>query len=313
VVVIDMTRRERRWHDTRVVDIADWGRPNPFGTAAIATYRRGDELIDDLLDAVARRLDGDPAGFDAVRHRLGTTPDAAAPVLVRAIHRLPLDPLATQILGFTLAWELSPTLHRRLAEARADLAEDGMLRHAGGAAGVPAGIARETLIAWCDPPSPRAVGHALHPAAPLVGFELVTVDETGPWFAHAVRATPAACRLATAPDDPDEVDLPTLGAADPRLVDAFAAPGPTITLVRGDRALDAVLAAAAEAGARVCVGGTPERSLAAAIRDACLLDRMPVLICERADLIDRRLLARISGPRCIILAGTGPLALVTTA
>jgi len=96
-----------------------------------------------------------------------------------------------------------------------------------------------------------------------------------------------------------------------RLVDIFAAPGPSTTLVRGDRALDAVLAAAAEAGASPCVGGTPERSLAAAIRDACLTDRMPVLVCERADLVDRGLLARVAGPRCLVLAGTGPLEMVT--
>ncbi|TMQ14067.1 MAG: hypothetical protein E6J90_03325 [Deltaproteobacteria bacterium] len=271
-----------------MVDIADWGRPEPFGAAAIATYRSGDELVDDLLDAVARRLDGDPGGFDAVGYRLAATPALTAPLLVRAFQRLPLDPLATQILGFALAWELSPTLHRRLDA-----------------------LDIEALIAWCDLPSPRAVGRALHPAGPLVGFELVAVGDTGPWFAHTVRATPAACRLATAPDPADEPALPALGAPDPRLVDIFAAPGPSTTLVRGDRALDAVLAAAAEAGASPCVGGTPERSLAAAIRDACLTDRMPVLVCERADLVDRGLLARVAGPRCLVLAGTGPLEMVT--
>jgi hypothetical protein len=290
-VVIDMTRRERRWHDTRVAEIADWGGSNPFGTAAIATYAQASELVDDLLDAVARRLDGDPGGFEAVVRRVAATARETAPGLARAIHRLPLDPVAIQILGFALAWELSPTLHRRL----------GVLD-------------RAALVASSDPPSPHAVAHALHPGAALVGFELVTVDETGPWFAHAVRASAAALQLATAPDAPaDEIDLPVLGAADPRLIDAFADPGMTITIVRGDRALEAVLAAAAEAGMRTCIGGTPERTIAAAIRDACLSDCMPVLVCERPDLVDRRLLARVTGPRCLVIAGDGPLELVSTA
>lgn len=285
-----------------MVDIADRGGLNPFGTASRATYRRGAQLVDDLLDAVARRLDGDPAGFEAVQHRLAATSPDTAPVLARAVHRLPLDPLATQILAFALAWELSPVLHRRLAD------------HADHDGAGPRGITRDALSVWCDPPSPHALGHALHPGAPLVGFELITTDETGPWFAHTVRATPAACRLATAPDEPgDEIDLPSLGAADPRLVDAFAAPGPSTTVVRGDRALDAVLASAAEAAQPVCFGGVPPRSLAAALRDALLTDRMPVLLCARTDLLDRRLLARIPGARCIIVTGGGPLEVVTAA
>jgi hypothetical protein len=286
---MDMTRRERRWHDTRVAEIADWGRREPFGVAAIAAYHRGDELVDDLLDAVARRLDGDPGGFEAIARRVAATSPLTAPGLARAIQRLPLDALDTQILAFALAHELSPSLSRRLGA-----------------------LDREALVAWSDPPSPRAVGHALHPSGALVGFELIAVGDAGPWFSHTVRATAAACQLATAPDAPaDEIAVPALGAADPRLVDAFADPGPTITVVRGDRALDAVLAAAADAGVQTCLGGTPARSLAGAIRDACLTDRMPVLLCERADAVDRRLLARVTGPRCLVLAGAGPLELVT--
>ena len=133
----------------------------------------------------------------------------------RAHHRLAFDPLELQILAFTLAWELSPALHRRLGA-----------------------LDRQSLAAWTDPPAPGAFAQALHPTGVLVGLELVTVGTASPWFAQPVHATIAACQLAMepAPRFAAELELPALGECDPRLV---AGVGTALCRARRERAAHA--------------------------------------------------------------------------
>lgn len=198
-----------------MADIADWGRSDPFGNAVIAAYAQSTDLVDDLVAAVMRRLDGDAAGFASVERRLAATDATAGPALARAHHRLAFDPLELQILAFTLAWKLSPALHRRLGA-----------------------LDRQSLAAWTDPPAPGAFAQALHPTGVLVGLELVTVGTASPWFAQPVHATIAACQLAMepAPRFAAELELPALGECDPRLV---AGVGTALCRARRERAAHA--------------------------------------------------------------------------
>jgi hypothetical protein len=154
---------------------------------------------------------------------------------------------------------------------------------------------------------------ALHPEGALVDLELVEHAPGSPWFERVVRATPAACELATKPRDvtTGAPRLPVIGRPDERLIEIFAKHAEAITVVRGR--LDQVEQAARHAGARLVGGHGCTHSAGCAIRDAVTLDAIPVVVAHEIDERTLRLLGRGIGPRWVLIPSADELTIATSA
>ena len=288
-----------------------WGRLDPFGIAEVAGFRDAEDVLAELMLAVASLADGDGrvlqgepsplvAAFEARLHRSYQVGDAgaaghaadaahagpdagphAADAAVDASHQPAPPPLLVAALG---AWGLDLAGRWVLAVALAWELSAKLHAELSATVGRPAltidGLAR--LLGDGDLEATLHISRALDV---LQRFELIAFDPSGPWVQRGVRATEAALRLAMAAS-PAELWAPARRRlalpCDPRLLTALhpAYAGPPL-LLRGDgpTALAALEEAAAELGTPILLGGPGRaRSLGAALRDA-LACALPVILC----------------------------------
>lgn len=299
---------------------SDWGRLDPFGVAEVAPFRDAEELLHELVEAVAsladgngRVLQGEPsplvAAFEARLQRSlrpafdepsydddldedGKLIDEDDDDLEGTGDRdafadddeapPPLLATALDAWGLDLAgrWSLAVCLAWELAPR--------LHEELAATVQYPAitvdGLAR--LLGDHDLAATTQISRAL---ATLQRLELVCVDGVGPWFQRSVRATDAALALAMAAS-PTELwavgRRRTSALCDPRLLEALHPEyiGPALLLRGAAAALLAIEEAAAELGTPILVGGPGrERSLGAAMRDALASGLPVVLHLESAD------------------------------
>lgn len=274
---------------------SDWGRVDPFGVAEVVPFRDAEELLAELVEAVASLADGngrvlqgepsplvaafearlwrsqrpafdDPAGDELDADDDLVDEELAPPMLATALDAWGLDLAGRWSLAVCLTWELSPPLHEQLAATvqYPAITIDGLAR----------------LLGDHDLAATAQISRAL---AVLQRLELVEIDGVGPWFQRSVRATDAALALALA-SSPTELwavgRRRTSALCDPRLIEALHPDhvGPALLLRGAGPALLAIEEAAAELGTPVLIGGPGrERSLGAAMRDA-LASGLPVVL-----------------------------------